>query len=545
MISYIHTYNLLISELSRFKGMPCSSCCSANSQRGVSDELEKVLAERKVLQGQRHELRARINAAPQKLDLLRQQVRKSLRTHAEIVRLQKVCKAKNARERNATASAAAALASSPLFEEARLLERMGLEPDVPCLLVEVWTDSVLLGEQWLNWEVLSADTQRIEVALEPRILLSREDEKKTSMQSTCGGSRLGSIGNLQLHFSHTDDAKDTVLFNLHLSSKQPWKQSAIPTRVVLKIWSWGGSAKSLKMQAEERAEGSTQRIKGQKSQKGQRSQKASLSCWLQAINAEVLHPEGKVSDKISSDSSDNWLQVGSSGDEVLVIGRHHSLIQRLLEEKKEFLSCISREHLRLWFDSKSEILSVENLSSNPIAIQNGEDLSTVPAGKVARAQNGDILRFIAPESLRKAVKADSFLLFRIVVQKPVASCGSRMCKGGGGDLLYTVNTKDEPLENQFYCGSCCAQLHLADPTCTFSQTAEILPPSWNLLCESQAVDVDIVTDIHPNVTVHSGETPGLWAADFGAQKLHLPSAFAQRAALNEEQATLTWKCLRR
>lgn len=217
--------------------MPC--CFSSDPQPEVSDALEKILAQRKVLQGQRHELRVRINDAPKKLDVLRQQVRKSLKAHAEIVRLQRLYRAKNAHDRNAATSAAAALASSPFFEEARLLERMGLEPDMPCLLLEAWSlgsDSVFLGEQWLNWDLLrdEAPKQRIEVALEPRILLSREDARKPSMQSTCGGSLLGSgnSGNLLLHFSQDDTRRDKVLSRLQLSSKQPWKQPAIPSRVV-------------------------------------------------------------------------------------------------------------------------------------------------------------------------------------------------------------------------------------------------------------------------------------------------------------------------
>lgn len=523
-------------------------CCFSDPQWEVSDELEKVLAQRKVLQGQRHELRVRINDAPKKLDVLRQQVRKSLKAHAEIVRLQRLYKAKNAHDRNAATSAAAALASSPLFEEARLLERMGLEPDMPCLLLEAWSlgsDSVFLGEQWLNWDLLrdEAPKQRIEVALEPRILMSREDERKPSMQSTCGGSLLGSgnSGNLLLHFSQDDTRRDKVLSRLQLSSKQPWKQPAIPSRVVLKIWSWGGSPERLK--AEPRRSETHKDHKGQKNlQKTQKTMQASgLSCWLEAIQAEA-----DARQKKDRAVNENWLQVGSSGDEVLVIGRHHALLQRLLEDKKEFLSCISREHLRLWFDCKSEILSIENLSSNQIVIQNGVSSSTVPAGKVARAQNGDILRFVAPDSLRKAANADSFLLFRIVVQKPIASCGGRKCQGGGGDSLYTVITTDETLEHQTFCGGCCAQLHLANPMCTFKQTHAILPPSWKLLCESHAVEVDIVAtaDCHSNGDPND-TPPRLWAADFGSQKLHLPLALAQRAALNEKQAGLkgfVWFC---
>lgn len=516
--------------------MPC--CFASDPQREVSDALEKILAQRKVLQGQRHELRVRINDAPKKLDVLRQQVRKSLKAHAEIVRLQRLYRAKNAHDRNAATSAAAALASSPFFEEARLLERMGLEPDMPCLLLEAWSlgsDSVFLGEQWLNWDLLrdEAPKQRIEVALEPRILLSREDARKPSMQSTCGGSLLGSgnSGNLLLHFSQDDTRRDKVLSRLQLSSKQPWKQPAIPSRVVLKIWSWGGSAECLK--AEPRRAETHKDHKGQKNlQKTQKTIQASgLSCWLEAIQAEV-----DARQKKDRAVNENWLQVGSSGDEVLVIGRHHALIQRLLEDKKEFLSCISREHLRLWFDCKSEILSIENLSSNQIVIQNGVSSSTVPAGKVARAQSGDILRFVAPDSLRKAANADSFLLFRIVVQKPIASCGGRKCQGGGGDSLYTVITTDETLEHQTFCGGCCAQLHLE--MSTFKQTHAILPPSWKLLCESHAVEVDIVAtaDSHSNGNPNDTQPPsGLWAADFGSQKLHLPFALAQRAALKEKQ----------
>lgn len=519
--------------------MPC--CFASDPQREVSDALEKILAQRKVLQGQRHELRVRINDAPKKLDVLRQQVRKSLKAHAEIVRLQRLYRAKNAHDRNAATSAAAALASSPFFEEARLLERMGLEPDMPCLLLEAWSlgsDSVFLGEQWLNWDLLrdEAPKQRIEVALEPRILLSQEDARKPSMQSTCGGSLLGSgnSGNLLLHFSQDDTRRDKVLSRLQLSSKQPWKQPAIPSRVVLKIWSWGGSAECLK--AEPRRAETHKDHKGQKNlQKTQKTIQASgLSCWLEAIQAEV-----DARQKKDRAVNENWLQVGSSGDEVLVIGRHHALIQRLLEDKKEFLSCISREHLRLWFDCKSEILSIENLSSNQIVIQNGVSSSTVPAGKVARAQSGDILRFVAPDSLRKAANADSFLLFRIVVQKPIASCGGRKCQGGGGDSLYTVITTDETLEHQTFCGGCCAQLHLE--MSTFKQTHAILPPSWKLLCESHAVEVDIVAtaDSHSNGNPNDTQPPsGLWAADFGSQKLHLPFALAQRAALKEKQAAL-------
>eukprot|EP00438_Fugacium_kawagutii_P028592 Skav226684 [mRNA] locus=scaffold3971:62939:80133:- [translate_table: standard] len=510
-------------------------------QIGVSAELEKVLTERKVLQGQRHELRVRINEAPQKLHALRQKIRKSLKAQAEIARLQRLYKAKIARDRNAATCAATALSSSSLFEEAQLLEYMGLEPDLPCLLLEAWSKeegiSVLLGEQWLNWGVLGDARQRIEVALEPRVLLSR-NEKKTNIQSTCGGSLLGtsgSRGSLLLHFSCKDTnlEKDKVLFDLHLSSKRPWKQSVIPTAVALKVWSWGGSAESLKAQTT--SEGSQVRQKTVER----------ITCWLQAI--EGCHKtDSKVSEIPSGDGGD-WLQVGSSGDEVLVIGRHHSLFQRLLEDKKDYLSCISREHLRLWFDSKSEILYIENLSNNPIAVQDRVDSepSTIASGKVARTKHGDLLRFIAPESLRKVDAVHgAFLSFRIVVQKPrrLSNCAGKNCKGGGGDPLYTVNATDETSDGQFlYCGSCCVQLHLANPSYTFRQTSETLRPRWKLLCESHAaVKTSKHVETYPTSQLPRGSASqlpsGLWVADFGTQKLHLPVAVHEGATLNEKQA---------
>ena len=534
--------------------MPC--CFTAGRKRGVADELERVLAERKILQGQRHELRVRVNEAPAKLEALQHQLRKALKTQAEIVKLQRQFKARNARERSATASAAAVLASSPLFEEASLLQRMGLEPEFPCLLIEAWsTESLLLGEQWLNWEVLktAATQQRTEVALEARVLLSREDEKKLSMQSTCGGSLLGSVGNLLLHFNHMDDtAEGKVLFRLHLSSKEPWKQSAIPGRITLKIWSWGGSLDSLKTDVE---------VRRHKSLGHANPSKTSLSCWLQAIGPLEGHDsKSKSADKISSDC----IQVVSGSDEVLLLGRHHPLIQRFLEDRKELLSCISREHLRLWFDSKSEILFVENLSSNPIVIQNeiggldgnsmppmpGSSSNTVPAGNIARMQNGDLLRFVAPDSLRGKLGSQDLpasfpLSFRVIVEKFDASCAGRKCQGGGGDPLYILKTDTSDHDHHdrhdlICCASCCAELHLANPTYAFRQTTETLPASWNLLCESQAVDVDM----YPNATpeIPSGHS---WAADFRAQKLHLPSVLAQGVVLKQKQAwtdDVKWLC---
>jgi len=339
-----------------------------------------------------------------------------------------------------------------------------------------------------------------------------------------------------------DTADGKVLFRLHLSSKEPWKQSAIPGRITLKIWSWGGSLDSLKTDVE---------VRRHKSLGHANPSKTSLSCWLQAIGPLEGHDsKSKSADKISSDC----IQVVSGSDEVLLLGRHHPLIQRFLEDRKELLSCISREHLRLWFDSKSEILFVENLSSNPIVIQNeiggldgnsmppmpGSSSNTVPAGNIARMQNGDLLRFVAPDSLRGKLGSQDLpasfpLSFRVIVEKFDASCAGRKCQGGGGDPLYILKTDTSDHDHHdrhdlICCASCCAELHLANPTYAFRQTTETLPASWNLLCESQAVDVDM----YPNATpeIPSGHS---WAADFRAQKLHLPSVLAQGVVLKQKQ----------
>ncbi|CAK9087706.1 unnamed protein product [Durusdinium trenchii] len=500
--------------------MPC--CFSPNRQLGVSDELEKVLAHRDILRQKCDELRSRVEAAPARIQCLQEDLRKSRKHLTEIAKCLQLCKATDSQTRNATASSAAALVVDPLFDEARLLEGMGLEPDVPWLLIEAWCTNALLGEQWLRSEDLERKARKsssgiCSIPLEPRLLFSRKADEKMSIESVCGGALPGGLGALHLHFNKTEEGAETVLSDLQLSCTRACKHSAIPGKVNLQIWCWGGA------------------VNVETSKRRQRSIPLDATCWLEAMASE---------DSPKNRAAAGRLQVRS--DEALVIGRHHAVIQGLLDKKD--LSCVSREHLRLWFNKKTKTIQVENTSGNPIVINNGNgrrlgpiasssNLQTVRAGKLGRAQSGDVLQLLRPESTNESAKdernlsgAGPLLSFRIVVHQPKMAeivCAGKNCNGGGGDPLYEVQrlVSAELSHSEIYCASCCDDPNMKSSMYSFKKLPYTLPAAWNLLCESDAVPAESYPGLQGLFT---------WGADFGMQKLHLPNVTPSSQAIAQK-----------
>ena len=485
----------------------CLPCCfSSQPRRGVSDELEKVLAERDFLQQQCQELQSR-GGAPLNVEALQEQIRKTSRSQPEFAKQLQHCKTKNARNaRNGHVlkTSAADFAAASIYDQDWLLNSIGIEPDVPWLLVEAWFANSLLGEQWLHWDDLEKDSTKASspaynILMETRLLFSRNGDRKPSIESTCQGGLLEHLGNLQLHFKLEGVGTEKVLSKLQLSCTRACRAESIPRNVKLQVWCWGGA------------------ISAETSKSCERTPATQTTCWLEAL----------ASDSPDNTETNQWLQLSS---EALVIGRHHPFIQGLLDGKKHFLKCVSREHLRLSFDKKCKILQVDNISGNPIVIQSdGLEMQSstsstrtqiIRAGKVGRAQHGDTLRLFRPDSENESAKEDSFisatylLSFRIVVQQTEIVCAGRSCEGVGGDRLYKVESRGSS-DCKIYCESCCVDLQLKSSAYSFKQLDVALPAPWNLLCESND---SAKVETYPGIEDHF-----TWGADFGAQRLCIPA----------------------